>query len=45
MLKRIVKSAEDARQGVIGHNVRYVLYWGVGLAIAALGIVAYVLAS
>jgi hypothetical protein len=28
----------DARQGVTGHNVRYVLAWSAGLAIAAMGI-------
>jgi len=34
-------SARDARQGVIGHNVRYVLFWGIVLAIGALAVVAY----
>jgi hypothetical protein len=36
-----LKSADDARQGVTGHNVRYVLFWGIILAVFALGTAAY----
>jgi hypothetical protein len=25
-----VETPTEARQGVVGHNVRYVLYWSVG---------------
>jgi hypothetical protein len=32
----IVKSTTAARQGVTGHNVRYVLIWGTLLAAVAL---------
>lgn len=35
----VVKTANQARQGVTGHNVRYVLAIGTGLAIAALAVV------
>jgi hypothetical protein len=31
-----VETATQARQGVVGHNVRYVLYWSLGGAIAIL---------
>lgn len=31
-----VKSATKARQGVTGHNVRYVLFWGTLLAVIAM---------
>lgn len=34
------KTTVDARQGVTGHNVRYVLFAGLGLAIVA-GIILY----
>jgi hypothetical protein len=34
----VVKSTTQARQGVTGHNVRYVLFVGTALAIVALGI-------
>ena len=37
----VQKSADDARQGVTGHKVRYVLFWGIGLVIVALGVVIY----
>jgi hypothetical protein len=41
MSESIQRSAKEARQGVIGHNVRYVLVWGIGLAVVALGIVYF----
>lgn len=41
MPKPVQKLADDARQGVTGHSVRYVLFWGVGLAIAMLGVAVY----
>ena len=31
---------EEARQGVTGHNVRYVLFFGIGCAVLA-GVVLY----
>ena len=34
--RRPVKSATKARQGVTGHNVRYVLFWGTLLAVIAM---------
>ena len=34
--RRPVKSATKARQGVTGHNVRYVLLWGTLLAVIAM---------
>ena len=41
MAERIQISADDARQGVTGHNVRYVLFWGLGLAIVVLAVAYY----
>jgi hypothetical protein len=35
----VVKTANQARQGVTGHNVRYVLTVGTALAIVALAVV------
>ena len=35
----VVKTTTQARQGVTGHNVRYVLTVGTALAIAALAVV------
>ncbi|MDC7787576.1 hypothetical protein PQJ75_14435 [Rhodoplanes sp. TEM] len=35
----ITKSAPEARQGTTGHNVRWVLGFGVGGAVVALAIV------
>ncbi|EJW09808.1 hypothetical protein A33M_0903 [Rhodovulum sp. PH10] len=35
----IVKSTPEARQGTTGHNVRYVLYFGVGLGAIAMALV------
>jgi hypothetical protein len=32
-----VRTAIEARQGVTGHKVRYVLAWGTGLAALAMG--------
>jgi acid phosphatase family membrane protein YuiD len=33
--EQIVETTTEARQGVIGHNVRYVLVWGtVGVIVA-----------
>jgi hypothetical protein len=34
--KPIIKSGDDAREGVTGHHVRYVLGWGLAGAILAL---------
>jgi hypothetical protein len=33
------KTATEARAGATGHNVRYVLVFGLGAAIVALGVV------
>jgi len=33
-----VKTANEARQGVEGHGVRYVLFWSLGTAIVVMGI-------
>ena len=33
-----VKTADEARQGVEGHGVRYVLFWSFGAAIVVMGI-------
>ena len=33
-----VKTADEARQGVEGHGVRYVLFWSFGTAILVMGI-------
>jgi hypothetical protein len=33
--KRPVLSKVEARQGVTGHNVRYVLWFGIALAVVA----------
>ena len=41
MAERIQISADDARQGVTGHNVRYVLFWGLGLAVVVLAVAYY----
>ena len=30
-----ILSSNEARQGVTGHNVRYVLFWGLALAVVA----------
>jgi hypothetical protein len=35
----VVKTTNQARQGVTGHNVRYVLTVGTALAIAALAVI------
>lgn len=35
-----VVSTEEARQGVTGHNVRYVLFFGIACAVVA-GVVLY----
>lgn len=35
----VVKTTTQARQGVTGHNVRYVLTVGIALAIAALAVI------
>ena len=32
---QIVETATEARQGVTGHNVRYVLVWGIGGVVVA----------
>ena len=32
----IIRSATEARQGVTGHKVRYVLIWGTSLAVLAM---------
>ena len=37
MSEPIRMSADDVRQGVTGHNVRYVLFWGIVLAIGCAG--------
>ena len=39
MVKKVTKT--EARQGVTGHNVRYVLGISLALAIVALGAIAY----
>lgn len=39
--KQIVESTTEARQGVTGNNVRYVLVWGVGGVIVAFVIVYF----
>ena len=38
-----VKSTTAARQGVTGHNVRYVLFWGTLLAVIAMGSLYFLL--
>lgn len=40
--RKIVTTETRARQGVMGHNVRYVLAWGLVGVIIALAIVYYV---
>ncbi len=40
--RRPVVSTTDARSGVTGHNVRYVLVYGLAAVIAAFGIIFYV---
>jgi hypothetical protein len=39
--RRPVVSTTEARSGVTGHNVRYVLIFGLAAAVVALGVVAY----
>jgi hypothetical protein len=39
--EQTVETATEARQGVTGHNVRYVLVWGVGGVIVAFAIVYF----
>ncbi len=39
MAKPVIKSTDDARQGSVGHNVRYILVLSVILATAALAFV------
>jgi hypothetical protein len=34
----LVKSTDEARQGVTGHNVRYVLAWGLGAVIVVFAV-------
>ena len=40
-MARIVESTTEARQGVTGNNVRYVLVWGIGGVIVAFVIVYF----
>ena len=40
--EQIVESTTEARQGVTGNNVRYVLVWGIGGVIVAF-VIVYVL--
>ncbi len=37
-----VKTTDEARQGVEGHGVRYVLFWSFGAAIVVMGIAWFV---
>ncbi len=37
----IVKTTTEARQGVTGHNVRYVLAWGLALAVVMMVILYF----
>ena len=37
-----VLNKTEARQGVTGHNARYVLYWSLGGALVVLAIVYFV---
>jgi hypothetical protein len=37
--EQIVETTTEARQGVTGHNVRYVLVFGIGGVVAALAII------
>jgi hypothetical protein len=39
--EQIVETTTEARQGVTGHNVRYVLVWGIGGVIVAFAIVYF----
>jgi hypothetical protein len=39
---RIVVPAQEARQGVTGQNVRYVLGWGLAAVIVAFGIIYFI---
>jgi hypothetical protein len=39
--EQIVESTTEARQGVTGNNVRYVLVWGIGAVIVAFVIVYF----
>jgi hypothetical protein len=38
----LVKNTDEARQGVTGHNVRYVLVWGLGAVIAVFAVAGIV---
>ena len=40
--EQIVETTTEARQGVTGHNVRYVLIWGTG-GVFFVFVIAYVL--
>jgi hypothetical protein len=42
LVARMVLPGDDARQGVTGHNVRYVLGFGLLGAIVALAVVAFI---
>jgi hypothetical protein len=37
-----VEMATEARQGVVGHNVRYVLYWSLGGLVLIFALVYFV---
>jgi len=39
--EQIVETTAEARQGVTGHNVRYVMVWGTGGVIVAFVIVYF----
>lgn len=39
--EQIVESTTEARQGVTGNNVRYVLVWGIGGVVVAFVIVYF----
>lgn len=39
--EQIVETATEARQGVTGHNVRYVLVWSTAGVIVVFGIVYF----
>lgn len=38
----VVKTTTQARQGVTGHNVRYVLIIGTALAVAAMAVIWFI---
>ena len=40
--KEVVKSTDEARQGVTGHHVRAVLFWGLGGVVAVFAIAGIV---